>query len=72
MLQQIDHTIARLYSLHLEGINAKEIATVLNTEGHRTLRGCNFTQFVINKLLCNFRLNAPSRYTVAFKRAKAA
>ena len=72
MIQPIDIAIARLYSLHLEGIGAKEIAAVLNEEGHTTLRGVKFTQFVINKLLCNFRFNTPSRYTVAFKRATAA
>lgn len=68
---EIDLALARLYALHTEGILAPEIATILNAEGYTSLRGKPFNQRLINVILCRFRSDSRSRYTVALKRAKA-
>ena len=66
-----DAASARLWSLHLEGINAPEIAATLNAEGYRTIRDSPFTQHLINLILYRFRNNIRSRYSVALRRAGA-
>jgi len=66
-----DAASARLWSLHLEGIKAPEIATTLNAEGYRTIRNIPFSNRLINLILYRFRTNSRSRYTVALKRAGA-
>lgn len=68
---EIDSALARLYALHMEGLFAPEIAMTLNSEGYTTLRGKSYNPRHINVILCRFRSNSRSRYTVALKRAGA-
>ena len=70
-MHNIDAALLRLYVLHLEGILAPEIAATLNAEGYSTLHGKPFNHRLINVILCRFRSNSRSRYTIALKRAGA-
>lgn len=69
---RIDATTCRLLILDDEGLSNKEIAEVLNLEGHRTLRGCKFTVSVVAKILATVRALRPSRYTIAANRMEMA
>jgi hypothetical protein len=65
----LDKAIARLYALHLEGVKAPEIASILNAEGYLTIRKKAFTQRLINMILVRFRSGVASRYSIAIKRS---
>ncbi|MDQ1817459.1 recombinase family protein [Massilia sp. CCM 9210] len=69
--KNIDICIARLHALYLEGLPYHEIADALTNEGFTTLRGCKFTQQVVNSIINRFVNGCTGRYTVAFKRAGA-
>lgn len=69
---RIDSTVSRLLTLDQEGITNREIALVLNIEGHRTLNGRKFTISLVAKILATIRANVPSRYTIAAARMKVA
>lgn len=69
---RIDSTVSRLLALDTEGVSNREIALVLNLEGHRTLTGRKFTTSVVAKILATIRADARSRYTIAACRMKLA
>lgn len=71
MLNHIDLAMARLFSLHIEGINAVEIAATLNFEGFTTIKNQSFTPLQVNTILYRFKNKIQSRYTIALKRAGA-
>lgn len=68
----IDFAVSRLLTLTTEGITKREIALVLNSEGHRTVTGRKFTIAVVGKILATIRAGIASRYTVAAARMKGA
>lgn len=69
---RIDSTVSRLLTLDNEGVTNREIAIVLNLEGHRTLTGRKFTLSLVAKILATIRANIASRYTIAARRMQAA
>lgn len=69
---RIDSTISRLLTLDAEGITNREIAIVLDLEGHRTLTGRKFTISVVAKILATIRADISSRYSIAARRMQVA
>lgn len=69
MLNHIDLAMHRLFSLHIEGINAPEIASILNSEGFATIKSQSFTALLVNTILYRFKNGIQSRYTIGIKRA---